>query len=148
MSTIGARRRTRTLQSEPKKERGYTTASFTSMMIFAIILGIAVIVLLVLYFRRDATLINPNECPEGSRNTTVRAGVKIAETAFNCASNPTCIYTVGSLSAAETICTDLGPMKCAAFSMEQIASSENFTMTVSSGTSTIANVSADTYILP
>jgi hypothetical protein len=152
MTTIGTRRKTiegaRAEKDKAEKPKGFGTGPFVSVTVLAVLLAIGLVILLVLYFRRDSSLIKPENCPENTVSGTIAlSDTKVSVATSNCGSNPTCVYTVDSLRAAEDICNDLGPVKCGAFSLEQIAASDDFTMTVSSSTATVENLNSDTYIL-
>ncbi|MFS8159057.1 MAG: hypothetical protein ACMG6E_02375 [Candidatus Roizmanbacteria bacterium] len=128
-----------------QKEKGYSQPAFITMLVFTIIVGIIIIILIILLLRKNATLIKVTDCPTCISGIRVKPGSRITTNAANCGANASCIYTVSSLAAADTICRDLGPSKCAAFSLEQQTLSNNYTMTVSSSMSTSNVANVDTY---
>lgn len=130
--------------TEQPKRGGYSATSFFVMLIFTIIVGIAVIALLYLFFRKDGSKINPSECPEALSGILIKPDKRVAAVATNCGNTPNCTYTVASIADAVEICTTLGSTKCAAFSMTQRPSSDDYEMVVSEGTSTIDVVGTDT----
>jgi len=130
---------------ECPKEKGFSPVSFYLIMVAAIVLTIVVIVLLILYFRRNSNLIEVANCPADVHGLVAQPNTAIAQTATNCGNIANCTYTVASLLAAEDICRNLGPTKCAAFSMQQQPASNNFTLTISSSTTTNVQSGSDTY---
>lgn len=135
----------RPLCKEPPKIEGYSKVAFFIMLITTIILALVVIILLVLYFRRNSGLVDPKNCPQKVSGAVATPDTTITNLASNCGNVANCTFTVNSLQDAVDICKNLGPSKCAAFAMQQQPLSNDYTMTVSSGTATIAQANSDTY---
>lgn len=129
---------------ECPKEKGFSPVAFYLIMAAAIILTIVLIVFLILYFRKNTNLIDPANCPENIHGLVAQPDTTITP-ATNCGNVANCTFTVASLIAAEDICRNLGPTKCAAFSMQQQPASNNYTMQVSSSTTTSVLAGSDTY---
>lgn len=130
---------------EPPKREGVAPLAFGISTIFLVILLALVIVLIILYFRRDANLINPANCPEKIVGVLATPNTQINQIASNCGSQSDCTFLIASLGEAVQTCKDLGSEKCAAFTLEQINNSNGYTMKVSSSTGTSALSGADTY---
>lgn len=132
----------RRLNGPPKKE-GFSPAAFWILLIFTILITIALIIMIVLYYRSQGTLIDPANCPEQVTGIVVTPDSRIATLASNCGNNANCTFTVGSIQAAVQVCTDLGSTKCAAFSMEQQTNSDDFTLTISESTDVVNELNVD-----
>lgn len=130
---------------ECPKETKFSPLAFYLMMTATIVLAIVVIILLILYFRRNSSLIEVANCPENVKGLVAQPNTEISSLASSCGNVANCTYTVASLIAAEDICRNLGPTKCAAFSMQQQPASNNFTLTISSSTTTNVQSGSDTY---
>ena len=130
---------------EVAKREGYAPAAFWVVAVVTILLAIVVVALVVLYFRKNASLIDPSECPDKTTGVVAQPDVDVSTTAINCGSQLDCTYTVGSLSEAVGICTGLGPTKCVKFSLSQVSNTNDFTMKVSSSATTTASVGTDSY---
>ncbi len=129
----------------PPKREGYSRFAFFIILITAIILTIALIIILIFYFRKNASLIDPKNCPTRVTGLLAVPDTQVQNQASNCGNVANCIFTVNSLSDAQTICRNLGTSKCASFSLQQQLLSNNFSMTVSSDTSTVTQSGTDTY---
>tara|TARA_R110001632_G_scaffold112178_4_gene223176 strand:+ start:1286 stop:1729 length:444 start_codon:yes stop_codon:yes gene_type:complete len=136
----------KTLQGQKDgKREGFSPIAFGLSTTIAIILAVALIILIILYFRRDSNLINTDECPPALEGLLVQSDKQLNTTATNCGTQTNCTYTVNSVKSAEQICRDLGSLKCAAFTMTQLPSSDQYTMKVSSETGTSIDVGSETY---
>lgn len=130
--------------TEPAKIEGFSKTSFYTMLIFTIIVSVVIIVVLYLYFRRDASRIDPAECPEAVSGLVLTPDKRVEQVASNCGSNLNCTYTVGSVAEARDICLNLGTEKCVSFSLTQQPLSSDYTMVVSEGTETVDVTGTDT----
>ena len=129
----------------PEKPQGISGGAFGISITFVIVLAILVIVLMVLYFRRDTSLIKPSECPEKVEGLLVMGNKIVAQNGVNCGNQVDCLFQVDSVQSAINKCNDLGREKCAAFSLTQIPNSDNYDMQVSDVTTTTISVGTDTY---
>jgi len=129
----------------PEKPSGIAPTAFGISITFLVVMTILVIVLMILYFRRDATLIKASECPEKLEGLLLQANKVVSTVATNCGSQVDCQFQVSSVQAGVDICNDLGVEKCAAFSLTQIPNSDNYDMKVSSATTTSVSVGTETY---
>lgn len=129
------------------KGQGFSPAAFGISTGLAIVLAIVGLVLLILYIRRDATLVKASLCPEKVSGLVVKPNEKVATVATSCGTQSNCTYTVTSLQSAVEICSNLGPSKCQAFTLRQLNNNNNFTLTISDSTLTVADIGSDTYRL-
>ncbi len=127
----------------PPKRDGYAPFSFWLVTVVLILVVIALIIMIILYFTTQTNLIDPANCPEKIEGIVVTPDSRIATLASNCGSNPNCTFTVGSIAEAVQICSNIGNVKCAAFSLEQQTDSDNFTLTISESTDVIAEIGVD-----
>lgn len=135
----------RPLYDEPPKIEGYSKASFFIMLITTIILAVILVVILIIYFQRGATLIDPSKCPVKVSGILINPNTKVTTVATNCGNVTNCTFTVGSVQESVDICKNLGPSKCAAFSMQQQTNSNSYTMIVSSSTDISTQNGSDAY---
>lgn len=126
------------------KSKGFSSAAFYALLITTIVAAVVLIVILYLYFRQQGSRIDPNQCPEALSGILITPDKQVATTASNCGTVLNCEYTVGTISEAVTICQELGPNKCKAFSLRQVTNSDDFTMLVSDSTNTIDVIGTDT----
>lgn len=131
--------------SSDQIEKGVAPAAFGISVAFIVVLAILVVVLMVLYFRRDKTLIKPSQCPDKVEGLLVKTDMGVTQVASNCGNQVDCTFQVASVQDAVTLCRDLGPSKCASFSLKQIQNSDLYTMKVASDTTTSVSVGTDTY---
>ena len=121
----------------------YSPVAFWIVLITAIILAVVVILILVLYFRKNASLIDPAECPVNNSGIVVKPDTTVATVASNCGSVSDCTYFgITSVSEAVGICSSLGNTKCKQFSLN------GTTMQVASTLNTVADVGSNTYQMP
>lgn len=131
--------------NEPPKVEGYSKSAFFIMLITTIIVAVILIVILILYFRRGSTLVDPSKCPTKVSGILVSTNTKVASPATNCGNVANCTFTVPSIQDGVDICKNLGPSKCAIFSMEQQSNSNDYTMVVSSTTDTASQNGSDVF---
>jgi hypothetical protein len=129
----------------PAKPSGIAPAAFGISITFVIVLAILVIVLMILYFRRDTSLIKPSECPEKVEGLLVQGDKVVTQAATNCGNQVDCLFQVDSVQTAINKCNDLGIDKCAAFSLTQIPNSDLYDMQVADATTTSVSVGTDTF---
>jgi hypothetical protein len=128
-----------------EKPQGISGGAFGISITFVILLAIVVVVLMVLYLRRDKTLIKASECPEKVSGLLVQGDRVVTQNATNCGNQVDCLFQVTGVQDAINKCNDLGIDKCASFSLTQIPSSDNYDMQVSDATTTSVSVGTDTY---
>jgi len=129
----------------PEALKGVSPAAFGISVIFVLILTALVIVLMVLYFRRDQTLIKPSQCPEKLEGLLVQSDEIVTQATANCGSQVDCQFTVGSVQEAIALCENLGTEKCVAFSLTQVPNTDVYDMVVSDASTTSVSVGTDTY---
>lgn len=131
--------------SSDQVEKGVASSAFGISVAFVVVLAILVVVLMVLYFRRDKSLIKPSQCPEKVNGLLVKSDMGLTQVASNCGSQVDCTFQVASVQDGVNLCTSLGPSKCASFSLTQVQNSDLYTMKVSDATTTSVSVGTDTY---
>lgn len=117
MNYQDAPRERRPPQQAPES-KGYSPAAFIIVLIIAILMTIFLVIALVLYFRKNASQIDPAECPELITGVLAQPDTEVSTPATNCGSNLDCTYEVGSLSEAVSTCATLGTSKCVKFSLD------------------------------
>lgn len=125
--------------------KGVAPAAFGISIFFILVIVAALVVFMILYFRKNAALIKPSQCPDKVSGLLVNADVTVTQVASNCGTQADCTFQTGSVKDAVTICENLGPAKCASFSLSQIQNSDLYTMKVSDATTTSVSVGTDTY---
>lgn len=130
---------------EEGKREGIAPAAFGVSIVFLIIFLALIIVLMIFYFRRDSTLIKPEDCPEKITGVLATPDTQINQLASDCGVQADCTFLVASLKDAVQTCTGLGSSKCAAFTLKQVNNTNGYTMTVSSGTGISALSGSDSY---
>jgi len=130
----------------PSTKKCFSTPSFAILVTAVIIFGIVAIIFIILYFRQNSGLIDPANCPPKVTGLIASPNVNISTPATNCGNIANCTYTVTSLANADQICIGLGTSKCAAFSLTHVPLTNNYTMVVSSSTSTTVASGTDTYV--
>jgi hypothetical protein len=129
----------------PPKPSGIAPLAFGISVTFTIVLAVILVILMVLYFRRDTTLIKASECPEKVTGLLVQGDKIVTQAASNCGTQIDCLFQVESVQEAVTKCTDLGIDKCKSFSLTQIPDTDLYDMQVSDGIDTSVSVGTDTF---
>lgn len=129
----------------PVKPSGIAPSAFGISVFFIIMLAIVAIILMILYFRRNGSLIKASECPEKLTGLLVQGDKTVTQAATNCGSQVDCQFQVSNVQAAIDKCNDLGVEKCASFSLTQITNSDLYNMQVSDATTTSVSVGTETY---
>ena len=127
------------------KKEGVSPAALTVALVIVVALAATVIVFMVLYFRKNATLIKPSECPEKITGLLVRPNQQINQLATNCGSQVDCTFQVASVQEAVDKCQSFGNSKCVSFTLKQVPNTDLYTMKISDSTDSSLDVGSDTY---
>jgi hypothetical protein len=128
-----------------KPKNGASPPAIVIAVVVIVILAVLVAVFMILYFRKNATLIKPSECPKKVTGLLVIPDKQINQLASNCGTQVDCTFQVDTLQEAVDKCTSFGTTKCASFTLKQVPLSDSFTMKISEATGTSVDVGSDTY---